>query len=110
MKAAHVLILLTFFLFGSVSAQQNQRDSLIRALQNARDDTTRVNMLNTLARYYNYSRQDSAIYFSTQAIELAEKIGYSEGSFSGYARLAFVLNTSSNYSGAMEMAIHSLKI
>ncbi len=85
-------------------------DSIQHKILSSRTDSVKVVMLISLGDYYTFIRQDSAIFFFAQGIELAEKINYPKGSYSGYAKLAFVLNTASNYGKSMEMAIKSLKI
>jgi signal transduction histidine kinase len=90
--------------------QKNLVDSLQRQIQITANDTTKVDLLNSLGYYFVFIRQDSSIFYFAQSIELAEKIDYQYGRYLGYVTLAFVLNTASNYSKAMEMALKSLKI
>ena len=90
--------------------QKNIVDSLQRQIQITTNDTTKVNLLNSLGYYLTFIRQDSSIFYLGQSIELSEKINYPYGSYLGYVTLAFVLNTASNYPKAMEMALKSLKI
>ena len=90
--------------------QKNFVDSLQRQIQNTTNDTTKVNLLNSLGDYYTFLRQDSSFLYLVQSIELSEKINYPYGSYLGYVKLAFVLNTVSNYPKALEMALKSLKI
>ncbi|HET7002709.1 MAG TPA: tetratricopeptide repeat protein, partial [Puia sp.] len=95
---------------GSAFVNDNYADSLIRQVQEGKDDTTRVKLFIALGDYYTFIRQDSSIFYFVQSIELAEKINYPNGSYSGYAKMAFVLNTASNYGKALEMALKSLRI
>ena len=90
--------------------QKNFVDSLQRQIQITTNDTTKVNLLNSLGDYYTFLRQDSSFLYLVQSIELAEKINYPYGSYLGYVKLAFVLNTVSNYPKALKMALKSLKI
>ena len=90
--------------------QKNFVDSLQRKIQITTNDTTKVNLLNSLGYYYTFIRQDSSIFYLAQSIELAEKIDYPNGSQLGYVNLAIVLNTASNYPKSLEMALKSLKI
>ncbi|MFH1321965.1 MAG: tetratricopeptide repeat protein [Bacteroidota bacterium] len=48
-------------------------NSLEIVLQTAKDDTTRINTLNKLAWKFEYTNPDTAIYYSSQALVLAEK-------------------------------------
>jgi len=89
---------------------QGEAGRLQHSLEVGSNDTTRVQTLNALAEYYVFSRQDSAIYYTTKGIEISEKINYPYGIFLGYARLSFILNTLSNYPKALEIALKALKL
>jgi two-component system NtrC family sensor kinase len=95
---------------GSSFANENYADSLLIRIQQAVDDTTKVKLLNALGDYYTFNRQDSSVLYFGQSIELSERINYPIGSYSGYAKMAFVLNTASNYNKSLEMALRSLRI
>ena len=95
---------------GSAFVNDNYADSLIRLVQQSKDDTNKVKIFIALGDYYTFIRQDSSIFYFVKSIELAEKINYPNGSYSGYAKMAFVLNTASNYGKALEMALKSLRI
>ena len=85
-------------------------DSIRNLIQHTGNDTTRVDLLNSLGRSFVYIRQDSSIFYFTKAIELGEKINYQSGCQLGYGDMSFVLNTAGNYGKALEMAMKSLKI
>ncbi len=95
---------------GSAFVNDNYADSLMREVKQSKDDTNKVKLFIALGDYYTFIRQDSSIFYFVQSIELAEKINYANGSYSGYAKMAFVLNTASNYGKALEMALKSLHI
>jgi signal transduction histidine kinase len=106
-----VSFILTVLLHMSLAhGQKNIVDSLQQQIQITANDTTKVDLLNSLGYYLTFIRQDSSIFYLGQSIELSEKIDYPYGSYLGYVTLAFVLNTASNYPKAMEMALKSLKI
>ena len=91
-------------------ANEHLADSLLRQLQHTTIDTSRVKILNALGDCYGFSRHDSSILYFSQSIELADKINYLYGSYLGYSKIAFVLNTASNYGKALDMAVKSLKV
>jgi two-component system, NtrC family, sensor kinase len=95
---------------GSSFANENYADSLLIQVQKSADDTTKVKLLSLLGDYYTFIRQDSSVLYFAQSIELSERINYPPGSYSGYAKMAFVLNTASNYAKSLEMALRSLRI
>jgi hypothetical protein len=68
-------------------ANENLAHSLLRQIESATNDTARVELLNSLGDYYAFIRQDSSIFYLGQSIELAEKINYPYGSYSGYSNL-----------------------
>ena len=116
-KSILVFILLTNLKFawsqadiGSSFANENYADSLLTQIQKTGDDTTKVKLLNSLGDYYTFIRQDSSVLYFGQSIELSDRINYPIGSYSGYAKMAFVLNTASNYAKSLEMALKSLRI
>jgi two-component system, NtrC family, sensor kinase len=116
-KSILVLILLISLKFawsqadiGSSFAKENYADSLLTQIQKTGDDTTKVKLLNSLGDYYTFIRQDSSVLYFGQSIELSDRINYPIGSYSGFAKMAFVLNTASNYAKSLEMALKSLRI
>jgi len=63
-------IILLFSLLSALqhfSAAQNTIDSLQKILKNAGEDTTKVNILNTLSYELLYSNTDTTIYYATMA-------------------------------------------
>jgi hypothetical protein len=55
-------------LFGDIilSAQQNKNDSLRQLLVVAKEDTSKVNLLNQLSRNFNESKPDSNLFYGLQ--------------------------------------------
>ena len=88
----------------------NFEDSIRNLIQHSGNDTTKVDLLNSLGTYFEYIRQDSSIFYMAKAIELGESINYLNGCHQGYEEMAFVLNTAGNYGKALEMAMKSLRI
>jgi two-component system, NtrC family, sensor kinase len=88
----------------------NFGDSIRNLIEHSSNDTTRVDLLNSLGNYFAFIRQDSSIFYLAKAIELGETINYQNGCQAGYVKMAFVLNSAGNYGKALEMALKSLKI
>ncbi|MBN4052185.1 tetratricopeptide repeat protein [Sphingobacteriaceae bacterium AH-315-L07] len=65
--------------FSNKSLSQDKTDSLKAELTKAKDDTTRINLLNTLGWQLMYQNPDSAIVLVKQALKLAERIGHKKG-------------------------------
>ena len=79
------------------AAQNNAADSLQQLLKSAKEDTNKVNILNTLSYELLYSNVDTTIYLAKQAKELAEKLNYSKGIASSYLRLGQAYNNLGSY-------------
>lgn len=58
----------------SQSNNQNIVDSLKLELNNTKHDTTRLNLLNSIARQYRYSLPDTAMFYFQKALDLSNKI------------------------------------
>jgi two-component system, NtrC family, sensor kinase len=91
-------------------ANENFADSILTQIKHTTNDTSKADLLNSLGDYYLFVRQDSSVFYLEKGIELAEKINYPFGSYTGYVKMAFALNTASNYGTALDKALKSLKI
>ena len=69
MKKTRLLLLFHFFTAFAV-AQTNLTDSLKRVLQNEKNDTARVFMLEELSRIYSTSKTDTSLLLAQQALSL----------------------------------------
>jgi hypothetical protein len=68
--------------------EQVRADSLQKVLQTTKQDTTRVNTLNTLASdLLKTSKADSAIALSSSALNLSKKINFTRGEADSYFTL-----------------------
>ena len=96
-------------LFFQIAAQQNSIDSLHQLLATAKEDTTRINLLNEIAASYRQSIPDSIIKYANEALTMSSKINYVEGEVNAmrYQSAAFVLV--GNFSTALEIALEALK-
>lgn len=72
-------ICLLFVLCNSSNLYSASADSLMSILKNRIPDTTRVNVLNQLAREYVNDKPDSSIRIALSAKELAIRIGFNRG-------------------------------
>src|SRR5688572_20537244 len=83
-----ILIILTLLLQPALHAQrkgQARIDSLVQVLKTTRQDTTRVNTLNTLASdLLQKGKTDSVIELSSSALLLSKKINFTPGEANAY--------------------------
>jgi adenylate cyclase len=73
------LLLLLLLLTLKVTAQNNAADSLAGLLKNAKEDTTRVQLLLELCKVNFSDAPNLAIRYANQAKELSEKLQYGKG-------------------------------
>jgi len=99
------LFLVTLFL----SAQQNKNDSLHQLLFVAKEDTSKVKLLNQLSRNFIESKPDSNLFYGLQALELSRKINYNKGEIDALLNTCAGFTFSGNYSKALENALDALK-
>ena len=110
----HCNKLITFLLFCLycnfiVSAQnQHHTDSLIIALSNAKDDTTRINILNLLADHQNIGNKGTMNY-AQKALILSEKINYKIGIVSALYNISTLYRAQYNLVKALEYEQKCLK-
>lgn len=99
-----------FFVLVQLSAQADNRDSLMSLLQNSVDDTNKVNTLLRVAGFYETSNQDSSVYYLELAHNLAEKLNYKKGLITYHLQKGIVLFTMGNYAASMEQQKQALQI
>lgn len=63
----------------NVSAQDKQLDSLIRAMEKMKFDTSKVNALNTISKKYFTINPELSIFYGLQSSALAKKINFNRG-------------------------------
>src|SRR5688572_26428031 len=73
-----------------LSAQTNERDSLLRLLPLQAQDTNRAKTYYHLAKYYEKNDLDSATLFLQLLEKLAKTLSYDRGRYLYYERMAVV--------------------
>ncbi len=91
-------------------AQNGTTDSLKQLLATSKEDTSRVLLLNNIARTYIYSKPDSAILLAVQALDLSQKIHFSKGEMLVLNVMGNVFVNTGNYPRALEVYLRGLKI
>jgi two-component system NtrC family sensor kinase len=106
-KYLKILFLLSGTLHFAVAQQNYILDSLRKKLNNAtREDTSRVQALNSLAQYYGFVQFDSAYFYATKGAQLSEKLNYEYGKLLSYQSRFFAFNVTGNFPMAMEQALN----
>jgi tetratricopeptide (TPR) repeat protein len=101
-------IVLSILLFLRVTAQQNTIDSLHQLLATAKEDTTRVNLLNQVSRSFFNSKPDSALIYADRAKEFSQKIGYVKGEVRSLTLIGGVMIMTANFPKALEIGLEAL--
>lgn len=105
--------IISFLLIVSVSllfAQKSKVDSLTVCLENAKTDTSKINVLNELGYELRSSAPQNAIEYILQAIELAEKNKFLKGLSVGKVNAALVYINIGEYDKAKDIAKQGIKI
>lgn len=108
----HVILFITAFLLLVASgswAQNREQDSILNLLRYHQDDTTRVKLLYGLAFRNAGVDADSALMFSRQALELAEKLRYENGIFWSRLTVSASLAVLGNYPLALDYGLKILE-
>jgi two-component system, NarL family, sensor kinase len=86
------------------------KDSLLKQLVSAKEDTSKVMLLMKLGSLYEANNQDSATYYLEQGRVLSEKLNYLNGLYHYQNRKTILLYTKGEYKAAMGEAQKGLLI
>jgi two-component system, NtrC family, sensor kinase len=93
-----------------IYAQNNYADSLKKQLASAKEDVTRVDLLENLARIYIFSYPDTAEGYAKQGLQLAENLHYVAGEAGCMMALCLSLTFSGDYVGALDYGLKALPL
>ena len=93
----------------NLPAQQNTIDSLHQLLMTAKEDTTRINLLNLVAASYQQSNPDSILKYANEAHTMSLKINYVEGEVNAMRYQSAAFGLAGDFSTALEIALEALK-
>ena len=85
-------------------------DSLLLQLKTGKEDTAKVNTLNTLAFEFRNNDPDTALYFSSESLELATKLNYKMGIADAYLQKSNALMNLGEYDEALKNGNDALNI
>jgi len=110
MRKLLILFTLLNCTFFSSPAQTNSADSLKQLLAAEKQDTSRILVMNQLARMYSFSKPDTALVIAGQALELSRKINFKKGEISALRNTGFLFMNAGNYPRSLEVLLQALKI
>lgn len=98
------------FLISTViaQAQVEKRDSLLKLLLSAKEDTGKVILLLNIADTYEASNQDSSIYYLEKSRELSDVLHFKKGLYHYYSQSAIVSFTKGDYDLSMAQSHNAL--
>jgi two-component system NtrC family sensor kinase len=92
----------SFMVFGQ------SRDTLIQQIAIAKEDTSKVNLLNAISFSYAWSDADTSILYAQQAIDVAQKINFEKGVADAQQNMCAAFTTLGNFSRALDNAFKAL--
>ncbi len=105
-------LLVIFLILSSTSTYSQNRhlDSLKLLLSIEKTYTGRVNLLNRLGGSFGFgqARNDSALWYSQQALKLSQEIKYTKGELTAVLHIASYYNQTGNYPEALKLSFRNL--
>jgi two-component system NtrC family sensor kinase len=106
-----VIVFLMHVLMVHVGLAQNKpADSLKRLLSVAKQDTTRLTLMDKLINYYTLTKPDSAFSYNTQALQLSQKIHSPYWDAYTFVSSGLLYRETGNLPKALELATSALRI
>jgi signal transduction histidine kinase len=110
MKRFKIILYLLFPVFAWTQPQQEELGRRHTALQNATNDTIRLDISFKLALFYNEINRDSALFYLAQSLPIAQKLSLKLIEAHILENRGFVLTNLGKYSEALESFLQALKI
>src|SRR5438552_9735210 len=112
MRMRKLIVLLTIFIGGcsAAFAQSKLIDSLNQELSKEKEDTSRVMLMNQIARGYVFSKPDTALAIAREGLQLSRKIDFPKGEAYCLRAIGTVFLNTGNYPNALESYLQALKI
>ncbi|MGP8217205.1 MAG: tetratricopeptide repeat protein [Bacteroidia bacterium] len=108
-----LLTLGTFYFinFSLCVAQQHTIDSIRNILKTERDDTNKVNTLNTLSsKLWRNGIYDTSLIYANHALTLATKLGFEKGLAGAYSNIGVIIYYQGDYIKSLDYSLKELKI
>jgi serine phosphatase RsbU (regulator of sigma subunit) len=96
------LSFLSMSIFSFAQKPKRIADSLLVVLKTTTIDTTRINLLNSIAAEYTNDASDLTIKYATEALTLSEKTKYDAGEMNAYSLLGLAYYYRSDYDKALQ--------
>src|SRR5688572_30614696 len=96
--------------FSSLSQDLLNKDSLLRLLPKAKEDSSKVLLLIQIGQQYEGSEPEKAKQFYRQSLNLSRKIGYRMGEIKFAANYTYVLNMQGHYDSSLQINLGSVNV
>jgi two-component system, NarL family, sensor kinase len=100
--------------FGILCSAHSQellnKDSLLRLLPKAKEDSSKVLLLIQIGQQYEGSEPEKAKQFYRESLQLSRKIGYRLGEIKFAANYTYVLNMQGHYDSSLQINLESVKV
>lgn len=103
------LLLLTATMIGRGQELMN-KDSLLKALRIAKDDTNKVLLYINTGQQYENNQPDSAAYYYTEAKRLSEKLNYTVGILKYISNITYILNLQGKTDSSLKLNLYSVEL
>ena len=110
MKQLILFLLFVLPVFVKAQQQHDQVASLHQTLKNAANDTIRMDAYFQLALHYNYTNNDSALYYHALCLPISQKLNLKLIEAHILENRGYVLTALGNYPKALESFLKSKKI
>jgi len=110
MKQFILFLLFLLPVFAEAQPQQDQVTSLHQTMQNAANDTILMDAYFQLALHYNYTNNDSALYYLALCLPISQKLNLKLIEAHILENQGYVLTALGNYPRALESFLKSQKI
>jgi signal transduction histidine kinase len=105
-----LLCLGLFFFHTKLIGQNNYVDSLKQQLASAKDDTTRLYILNSLSKYYTYSKVDTALLYAQQGLLLSKKTNSKRQEILALFFYGEILRLNGDYPKSADLSLQALRL
>ncbi|HYV93944.1 MAG TPA: tetratricopeptide repeat protein [Chitinophagales bacterium] len=85
-------------------------DSLLKKISKAREDTSKVNLLNILGNAYTNNHPDSTIFYSDQALIRAKHLQYTSGQANAYRNIGIAYDNLGKFQQSLQNYFTALKL
>lgn len=86
------------------------KDSLLRLLPGAKEDSSKVLLLIQIGQQYEGSEPEKAKQFYRESLQLSRKIGYRLGEIKFAANYTYVLNMQGHYDSSLQINLESVNV